>query len=75
MLYTDHIIHQQHRTLILGGWGCGVFQNDPQEVAGMFDSWLRHPDFSGYFEDVVFAIYDRTAKREVISKFEQYFNV
>ncbi len=74
-MVLDICAHQQHRTLILGGWGCGVFQNDPQEVAEMFHHWLHHPDFSGYFDEVVFAIYDRTAKREVISRFEQVFSI
>ena len=41
-------------TLILGAFGCGVFGNDPVNVARSFKNWLdAHP---GQFETVVFAI-------------------
>lgn len=40
--------------LVLGAFGCGVFSNDPQRVAGLFKEWLdAHP---GVFENVVFAV-------------------
>lgn len=48
-----------HRELVLGAWGCGVFRNDPVQVAELFDSALRSPLFAGAFERVVFAVYDR----------------
>jgi len=32
---------QGHRTAVLGAWGCGVFRNDPREVATAFAEWLR----------------------------------
>jgi uncharacterized protein (TIGR02452 family) len=47
------------RTLVLGAWGCGVFRNDPDEVAALFAKWLADPRFAGAFERVVFAVYDR----------------
>jgi len=31
---------QGHRTLVLGAWGCGVFGNDPYDVAARFASGL-----------------------------------
>ncbi|QES47102.1 TIGR02452 family protein [Streptomyces venezuelae] len=46
--------------LVLGAWGCGVFQNDPAEVAGAFrDLLMGDGRFAGVFERVVFAILDR----------------
>jgi uncharacterized protein (TIGR02452 family) len=48
-----------HRNLLLGAWGCGVFRNDPSEVADAFASWLEHDRFAGSFDRVCFAILDR----------------
>ncbi|WP_306362085.1 TIGR02452 family protein [Nocardia sp. CC227C] len=46
------------RDLVLGAWGCGVFRNDPAEVAEAFELALaRH---GAAFERVVFAVWDRT---------------
>ncbi|GAA2586192.1 TIGR02452 family protein [Actinomadura fulvescens] len=51
-----------HRRLVLGAWGCGVFRNDPAEVAEAFAEPLRPGgEFAGRFEHVVFAVWD-TAK-------------
>ncbi|TDC58376.1 TIGR02452 family protein [Actinomadura sp. KC345] len=51
-----------HRRLVLGAWGCGVFRNDPAEVAEVFAEQLRpEGPFAGRFEHVVFAVWD-TAK-------------
>ncbi|MET9960774.1 TIGR02452 family protein [Streptomyces sp. NPDC006326] len=44
--------------LVLGAWGCGVFRNDPTEVAEAFRALLAGR-FSGVFEHVVFAVLDR----------------
>lgn len=46
----------QHRRLVLGAWGCGVFGNDPAVVAAAFARLLGPP--SG-FDYVVFAVHDR----------------
>ncbi|AEV86299.1 hypothetical protein ACWT_5281 [Actinoplanes sp. SE50] len=45
-----------HRDLVLGAWGCGVFGNDPAEVAAAFAEALRA---SPWFDRVIFAILDR----------------
>jgi uncharacterized protein (TIGR02452 family) len=50
---------KQHRNLLLGAWGCGVFRNEPAAVAEAFASWLEHPRFAGSFDRVCFAILDR----------------
>ncbi len=44
--------------LVLGAWGCGVFGNDPSDVARYFARWLVGPDakFAHAFATVVFAI-------------------
>jgi len=45
----------QHRRLVLGAWGCGVFGNDPAVVAAAFARVLQPP--SGV-DHVVFAVHD-----------------
>jgi uncharacterized protein (TIGR02452 family) len=63
-----------YRRLVLGAWGCGVFQNDPAQVAGAFRALLGEGGrFSGYFEHVVFGVLDRTKGAVVRSAFEQAF--
>ncbi|MER6782651.1 MULTISPECIES: TIGR02452 family protein [unclassified Streptomyces] len=44
--------------LVLGAWGCGVFRNDPAEVAEAFRALLAGR-FAGVFEQVVFGVLDR----------------
>ncbi|MDA0567944.1 TIGR02452 family protein [Streptomonospora sp. S1-112] len=47
-----------HTRLVLGAWGCGVFGNDPAEVAAAFAAHL-HGEYAGVFVQAVFAILDR----------------
>jgi uncharacterized protein (TIGR02452 family) len=52
-----------HDTLVLGAWGCGVFRNDPVDVASWFHQHLvQNPAFAGAFRQVVFAVLDRDEK-------------
>ncbi|MFG2616386.1 TIGR02452 family protein [Streptomyces sp. NPDC048507] len=44
--------------LVLGAWGCGVFRNDPAQVAQAFRALLTGR-FAGTFEEVAFGILDR----------------
>ncbi|WP_327351715.1 TIGR02452 family protein [Streptomyces sp. NBC_01304] len=49
-----------YRRLVLGAWGCGVFQNDPAQVAEAFRALLTEGGrFAGRFEHVVFGVLDR----------------
>ncbi|MET9731026.1 TIGR02452 family protein [Streptomyces sp. NPDC006458] len=65
---------QGYRRLVLGAWGCGVFQNDPAQVAGAFHTLLRAGGrFEGRFEHVVFGVLDRTRGALVRSAFERVF--
>ncbi|MDL5205205.1 TIGR02452 family protein [Streptomyces sp. ALI-76-A] len=64
-----------YRRLVLGAWGCGVFRNDPAQVADAFRTLLLGPDgrFAGIFEHVVFGILDRTPGAVVRAAFVRSF--
>jgi uncharacterized protein (TIGR02452 family) len=52
--------HHGARRLVLGAWGCGVFRNDPHQVAEAFHAHLASDGvFSSTFEHVLFAVWDR----------------
>lgn len=55
-LAADH----GHDALVLGAWGCGVFANDPREVAELFAGHLLGSGkYARAFTAVVFAVLDR----------------
>ncbi|MEU4658913.1 TIGR02452 family protein [Streptomyces sp. NPDC023723] len=67
--------HHGHRRLVLGAWGCGVFRNDPAEVAGAFRALLGPGGrFAATFTHVVFGVLDRTEGGTVRAAFERAFD-
>jgi uncharacterized protein (TIGR02452 family) len=63
-----------HDVLVLGAWGCGVFQNDPERVAGWFHQLLApEGPFGRAFRKTVFAVLDRKGTGAVIEPFERHF--
>ncbi|MEU9274113.1 TIGR02452 family protein [Streptomyces sp. NPDC048342] len=63
-----------YRRLVLGAWGCGVFQNDPAQVAGAFRELLGPGGrFARTFEHVVFGVLDRTPGSVVRAAFGETF--
>ncbi|WP_327068232.1 TIGR02452 family protein [Kitasatospora sp. NBC_01250] len=61
------------RQLVLGAWGCGVFRNDPVQVAEAFAVALE--SFGAAFERVVFAVWDRARVSANRAAFEARFGV
>ncbi|WP_329566347.1 TIGR02452 family protein [Kitasatospora sp. NBC_01266] len=61
------------RQLVLGAWGCGVFRNDPAQVAGAFEVALASS--GGAFERVVFAVRDRAKVSANRAAFEARFGL
>lgn len=57
------------RRLLLGAWGCGVFQNDPRVCARTFVALLHSARFAGAFDTVHFAVLDR-GKKATLAAFE-----
>lgn len=66
------VIHE-HRTIILGAYGCGVFRNRAEEVADYFATVLIEEKFAHYFERIIFAIYDNSARQENLRAFKERF--
>lgn len=65
------IAHQkEYKYLVLGAWGCGVFQNEPADIATIFHELLT-TKFENCFEEVVFAI--KTNQEKIINPFLDYF--
>lgn len=63
-----------HGSLILGAWGCGVFANDPVEVAKWFHEALTQDSrFVGAFERVIFAVLDRSESGATFRAFADRF--
>lgn len=63
-----------YRRLVLGAWGCGVFRNDPAQVAGAFRALLGPGGrFAGTFEHVVFGVLDRTPGATTRAAFSRAF--
>ncbi len=59
------------RELVLGAWGCGVFRNDPAQVAEAFEAALA--EFGAAFDRVVFAVWDRSPVSANRAAFEARF--
>ncbi len=63
-----------HPKVVLGAWGCGVFRNDPSDVAQWFyERLFESPAFAGAFDTVIFAVLDGTPTRRFIAPFEARF--
>ncbi|CAF1235804.1 unnamed protein product [Rotaria sp. Silwood1] len=48
----------KHDSLILGAFGCGVFKNNPFDVAVMFRQHLESDEFKNSFKRIIFAVLD-----------------
>ena len=61
-------------SLVLGAWGCGVFQNQPAMVARVFYDYLA-PDgiFYGRFGHIRFSVLDNSKAQTAFSVFHNQF--
>lgn len=57
-------LHFEVAVLVLGAWGCGVFQNDPNSVAKAFrDALGEGGEFQSHFRSVRFSVLGRATYR------------
>jgi len=67
-------VKHEVQNLVLGAWGCGVFQNNPHDVARYFARYLTgNGKYASHFTQIVFAIYDRSRSQEIINPFCEIF--
>jgi uncharacterized protein (TIGR02452 family) len=57
-----------HETIVLGAWGCGVFGNDPEQVSRCFMDNFNY-SFNNIFKTVIFAIYDNSKDQFTYNSF------
>ncbi len=55
-------LDNNHDSIVLGAFGCGVFNLLPSEVSELFKNVLDEPEFKNKFKKVVFAIYERPTR-------------
>lgn len=60
-----------HRKLVLGAWGCGIFRNDPKMVAEVFLKHFKNQFFANCFDHVVFAIYEFSYEKILLKTFKE----
>ena len=58
------------KTLILGAFGCGVFDNDPNVISKNWIDLINLEVFENSFDKIVFAVFDRPPKMSCYSAFE-----
>ncbi|MFW5980345.1 MAG: TIGR02452 family protein [Halanaerobiales bacterium] len=60
-----------NEALVLGAFGCGVFKNDPEEVADYFKKFVKDDlRFNNSFDKIVFAVLDRSKEKETYNIFK-----
>lgn len=64
---------QGDRNVILGAYGCGVFRNDPEDVARWWQELLEEEGFGACFDRITFAILDRFGSGNNLKAFEARF--
>ncbi|MER8041345.1 TIGR02452 family protein [Streptomyces sp. NPDC094032] len=61
-----------YRRLVLGAWGCGVFQNEPADVAAAFKRLITGDGrFAAHFDEIVFGILDGSRDRTTLAAFRR----
>lgn len=60
-------------SLILGAYGCGVFRNDPEDVARFWQELLEEEGWGRLFEQVTFSVLERPGRDGNIAPFRRRF--
>jgi len=66
------MINRNYKHILLGAYGCGVFKNDPNDVAGVWFNLLIEKRLRFYFENIYFSILE-TSTNQNMKAFKQVF--
>lgn len=82
-LYSLHLSRAQHilnaaaandvDVLILGAFGCGAFENDPNVVARAYYDALK--EYANYFDVIEFAVYTNAFETKNFKAFDEVFSM
>ena len=61
------------RAIVLGAFGCGVFKNKPEDVAGYFERVLLKEGYKVLFDKIVFAVYEKSEDKRNFNPFNKVF--
>lgn len=59
--------------LILGAYGCGVFRNNPEDVARWWRELLIEEGYAKAFQKILFAVLDNSKDKKCLQAFERNF--
>lgn len=65
---------ERAKNLVLGAYGCGVFRNDPKDVAIWWKE-LLDTEMGKYFDLVFHAVLDYSREKKCIGAFEEIFSL
>ena len=65
--------HENNNIIILGAYGCGVFGNDPNDIARYWKELLVGEKYGRFFRQVIFTVLDKSGG-ENISVFKREFD-
>jgi uncharacterized protein (TIGR02452 family) len=72
-------LDNNHDSIILGAFGCGVYNLLPIEVSKLFKEILEEDEFKNTFKVVAFAIYEgKGSKRKIVGengKFKPFYDI
>jgi uncharacterized protein (TIGR02452 family) len=61
------LAQERNETIILGAYGCGVFGNDPCDVANWWQELLSGEGFGSFFNRVLFVVLDKPGGENIIA--------
>ena len=67
-------INEGARYLILGAYGCGVFRNDPLEIAQWWKELIVEENYGVYFDEICFAILDISKDKKCLRAFQRIWS-